>query len=493
MTVGTSAPSLARRVFGGSGLIAVASALARVCALISFPLLSRWLGPAPYGIYSLASTLVGLAATLGLMGLDMAYARHYLDGDADERQAVEAFCWSRALAASLFAALVATGVWVVVARHVAGQDQRLVMVYLPLAICLSALSTLAGTRTRLVGAYRKLAQTTVLAALCSSGLALLVAAAGMRGVVPLLMGGLVTSAVMVLLLGAPRPAMLVGALEQLPPRRRRELWQLGISCAITGPLYWLISSSDRWFLAATASDADVGIYATASTIALMGIMVNSAVHLALFPEASRLYGDGSRAELQQLARLWERLAVVLLIVMLLVGSLGGGALRMLTAVSFHSGTAVIPWLALGAFLYGLAGLGNLPFFLERRMGVVALNWVIAALVCLLANALLIPRFGAVGASLAQCITYGVLVVLTLVGGRGLLALPVHWRRLGTVFLLALVVLAAFNHADLAQAWLELLGKGLALLPVCLGLWLLGSGSSLEDFRQQLLQLSSVLE
>jgi len=476
--------SLARRVFSGSGQISVANGLARLVSLLCFPLLSRWLGPAPYGVYSLAATMVGLASTAGLLGLDMAYARYYLDAQSPDQPAVEAYCWTRAAAAAVLCALPATLFWLVLSQRFTPLDRTTIAIFLPVAIVLSVLSTMATTRIRLKAQYGRLATAVASAAVASSLVSLLLAALGVRGVVPLLLGALTTSALSLLLLGLPALAGLHGTARRLNRTKRHELLKLGMSCAVTGPLYWLISSSDRWFLALNHSEAEVGIYSIASTLALMGIMVNSAVHLALFPEASRLVNQSSGDDTLRLARLWEQLAVVLLVVMVLVGSLGGPLLRLLTAPSFHSGTAYIPWLACGAFFYGLAGLGNLPFFLVGKMNRVAAFWGLTAGLCLILNSLMIPLFGGLGAAVAQMLTYLALSLLTLAAGRSLMALPLRWGRLGLALVLGLAGLVGSTRMTITNPLAELTLHLMASVLLGLALaWLISPDAIARLFMQ----------
>ena len=485
----SDATSLARRVFSGSGQISAANGLARAVALLCFLLLSRWLGPAAFGVYSLAATFVGLASTVGLLGLDMAYARYYMDPQSQDRLEVEAFCWTSAAAASLLSAVLASLLWLLLSQRFAPLDRASVFVFLPLAIVLSVLATMATTRVRLQANYTRLAVAVAVSAVASALLSLLLAAAGLRGVLPLLLGALATSALCLLMLGMPPLRRLGSSGGRLNVARRRELLKLGLSCAVTGPLYWLTSSSDRWFLAWNYSEAELGLYSLASTLALVGILVNTAVHLALFPEASRLVSQSSGEQTVRLARLWEQLALLLLVVMLLVGSLGGPLLRLLTTPSFHSGAAYIPWLACGAFFYGLAGLGNLPFFLLGKMNRVAVYWGVAAALCLVLNGLLIPRFGAMGAAVAQMVTYLTVCGLILSSGQALMSMPLRWGRLCLALVIGLVALAGLASLRLAAPWLELIVNGGASLLIGLSLAVLISRDAVARLFAQLRRIS----
>lgn len=433
---------LARRILGGSSQISLASASARVISLVGFPLLSRWLGPAPYGVLSLVGTLVGLASNVGLLGLDMSYARFSLDGDRDQKE-IEAFCWTRAFFASLLLALVSSVVWQFIRIDWGIRDAAVVALFLPPSIIVAVLATMSTTRARLSSSYRRISVAMVSSAMIALVASLFVSWLGVRGVAPLLLGAFLSSGLILVFLGTPSPTELVRGIGSLPVSRRNQVYKLGFSCAVTGPLYWLISTSDRWFIARWAGESELGIYSIASTIALSGIMINSAVHQVLFPEASRVYGRGE-GELNGLARLWEALTGLLLVVMIVIGCLGGDILKILTAKSFHSGSEYVPWLAASAFFYGFAGLGNLFYFLEGRMSRVVIFWIVSAIVCFVSNFLLVPVLGASGAAIAQFLAYGALAFQTVLFGSLLSPMSLRWPRVLGAIAIAIAFLVFCN-------------------------------------------------
>jgi O-antigen/teichoic acid export membrane protein len=454
------AHSLTRRVFSGSAQISLASALARGFSLLTIPLLTRWLGPTAYGVLSLAATIVGLASTLALLGLDLAYARFFLEADPQEQKQVEAFCWGTALLSSAVMTLVVSLGWSVLSTQWGFASRQSITLFLIPAIVLTNLATMATTRARLAGAYRKLSVAILLSAAIAAVFSLGLAAAGVRGAAPLLASALIGLLATLVLLGVPAVARFRGDDFSMSWPRRRELLRLGVSSAITAPLYWLMASSDRWFLAAYSSEAQLGIYSVAATLAATGLILNTAVTLTLFPEASRLYVQQSPGERVQLARLCERLALALLLVWAAIATLGPPVLRLLTAPSFHGGMAYIPWLAAGVLFYGLAGLGNLPYFLMGKMESVVLFWVMAVVVNLLSNWLLVPHLGGLGAAIAQALAFAVLALLTLNLGRHVLAMPIRWLWLGTAALSALVWIVISVLWSLREGWLDLALKSL---------------------------------
>ena len=135
---------------------------------------------------------------------------------------------------------------------------------------------------------------------------------------------------------------------------------------------------------------------------------------------------------------------------LVVASLGGDMLRLLTHHNYHSGAAIIPWLAGGVFFYGVASLATTGIWIAGKMKWAAYFWLLGAMLNLFLNIFLIPIGGMLGAAISQCISYlSIAVAVGLMSWR-LYPLDVRWLRLGTAVLggtLAGAVMSISWHAN----------------------------------------------
>jgi O-antigen/teichoic acid export membrane protein len=426
--------SFTRQVVAGTGIVTVAGVGGRMLTMLTVPLLSPLLGPAPYGVAALVGSVVSLAGVLALLGIDMAYTRFYLQEDERYRTSVEAFCWRFAASGAIGVALLAACAWCCWgARWL--DDHRTVGAYSAAAVVLLVATTMANTRIRLLGNYRRLALTLFLGALASSLVSICLAYLWRRDAWPLLLGTAAASLTTLVLLRGPSPRVLLGP-SGLPAGIGRAVIMLGLAGSVTAPMYWIISSADRWFIARYASTRELGIYSVASSVATLGLMLNSSLTLTWFPEASRVYGREGEASLALLGRLWSRLVAGLAIVWLAIVAGGGDILRLLAAPAFHSGAQYIPWLASGVFFYGLAAMANTALLLESKMRFAAYAWLAGALGCLALNFAMVPRLGALGAAMVQCATYAFIAGVILVISHRILTLPVPRLRLTLALLIA---------------------------------------------------------
>lgn len=440
--------SLARRVLGGAGLMTAAGGLARLLSLLTVPFLSHALGPVPYGVAALAGNVVAIASTLALLGIDMAYARHFLQDDPDVRARVETFCWRFALTGATLAAVIVTFAWHFDGARWLGSDHQAVTPFFAPAILLSVIVIMATTRVRLAGNYRLLAVSVIAAAVAAALVAVGLVLYGESHEWALLAGALAGSVTTLALLGMPGAVALMRR-SGLEPGKRRALISLGIAGSVTAPMYWVISSADRWFLAAYVDAAAVGIYSMVANVALAGLMLNSSLTLSWYPEISRAYAQDSADALMPLGKLLGRLIAGLAVVWVCICAIGGDLIRLLTPSEFHVGTPYVPWLAGGVFFYGLATMANTGFFLTNRMRTVAYFWLAGALLSLLLNQMLVPRLGGYGAAVAQCGSFAFIALGIFWSSRGVLRIPVERLRLSICLLLGLAA-----GALLSSAWAD---------------------------------------
>jgi O-antigen/teichoic acid export membrane protein len=439
------AHSLAARVFGAAGAISAAGVLVRLVALAAAPLLTRLLGPVPFGAAALIGTLASLLAGVGALGLDFSYSRYFLAEAGDERYAVERFCWRMVLLLGCAASVAGAAVWVYVAAPHTGADPRLGWLVAAFVL-LTVLTTLSQTRARMRSEYLRLALAVLVTGVVSTGGTVALALAGWRSAFALVLGTVAGLAAGVAVAGVPRPGELARG-SGLAPAQRRAVLALGLPNALTTLLYWVMTSADRWAIAWFLPGAVLGSYSFAATLAATGLMLNSGLMLVWFPEAVRTFEAGAAASQAVLGRLWSRLVMVLAVCWLAVVMAGGDVLRLLTDPRFHGGAAYIPWIAGGVFFYGLAQMSATAMVLKKDQKPQAVWWTIGAALCVALNVALVPRYGALAAAAAATASFAVIAVGVLWVSERWLPLEVEWVRL----LAALVAILAMGIVGL-PAW-----------------------------------------
>jgi O-antigen/teichoic acid export membrane protein len=405
--------SITRRIFGATAIVTLAQGFVRLFGIISAPILTRVLGPVPYGEMALINTITTLATTISLFGIETSYARNYYCGDRSQTLSVEQFCWRFAFGSAVVVGLLAC--LVIAAVLPAGMDiSETMLVTIGILIVVGVTQQMSLVRARLQGFFRRLSLAIVIAGIVSTATTIVLAIYWRRDVWPFLLGALSGVSVLVAMTGTPRMSVLVRR-SSLGSRERREIVSLGFPVVFTAVMYWGMNSSDRWFIAAYRDQYSVGVYSFVYVIASVGLMLNNAITMTWQPEAYRAYEENNTTSKYVLGRLWARLVAMMLIVWLAVASSGG------------------------VFFYGVSTLANTGMLLSRDIKPAAYCWVLAGILNLLINITAIPRWGAIGAAVSNCSSYAFVAIAIMTISQRRVALDIPWRLLITTSLVVFVM------------------------------------------------------
>jgi O-antigen/teichoic acid export membrane protein len=477
---------IVKKVFGASAIIILASGLNRLFAILAAPVLTRVLGPTPYGVMALVGTATSLASTFSLLGIDMAYVRFYFSETNVTGHAVETFCWRCAIFSSVTVGVLSICLWWLLLGK--PYNNFLIALMVGLTIILFVINTMSQTGARLREKYRRIGFAIIVsgisATLTTIGLAMLWRADEW----PLLIGfafGIVMNAVIT---GFPRGSSLAKP-SGLTPKEKWSIIKLGLPGLVTGTMYWILSSSDRWFLKHFWGEQVVGIYSFAYNVAIIGIIVNTAMVLTWFPESIRVYEKDSQGASRVLGEVWGGLALLLCLVWLMVASIGGDTIRLLADSRFHGGAAYVPWIAGSVFFYGMAQLANTGLLISKNMKPVAQLWFIGGVLNLILNYFVIRGWGAYGAAIINCISFGFVYFGVTWRSMRYFKLNLAWEKLfgaaGIVLICGVFMSTAWHPYPLISICLKLpvyLGISLCLAWLIVPSWVRQIGVHLKEYR-----------
>ncbi|KQW83904.1 lipopolysaccharide biosynthesis protein [Brevundimonas sp. Root1279] len=399
-----------------------------VVGFLAIVLFTRILSPEEFGRYALAFSVMTLAHVAVFSWLEAAMARFWAaETPGPGMSAHFAGLYRSAFALSAVFLVVCGAVlalWpgdplfrIALAAGLAGAPAR-------------CLVKLAQERFRAAGEIAKAAGLDM--AIAVGGLAIGVgfAWAGLGGAAPLLGLGLAPLAAL--------PFVLPGELRQagggtFEHARVRGYALYGYPIAASLALTVVLASTDRFLLAAFMDEAAVGAYHAGYSIAnrtldVLFLWLGSAGQPALVMALER----GGADRLKEAAR--EQLSTFMLIglpaaagVALVARPLAevliGEELRVAAA-------SITPWIALSALLYGLtAYYFGQAFTLGRKTKHLLAAMAVPAVLNVVLNLILVPRFGLIGAAWATAASFGVGLFATMILGRRIIALPVPWANL----------------------------------------------------------------
>lgn len=365
--------------------------------------IARYLGPEGYGLLSFAGSYVMLFSALALFGLESLVVRELVT-DSDHRATILGTTFLIRLVSGTLAYLLAL-VMILVLRP--GDSVALLLVALLGSSLLFQATEVIDLwfQSRVESRYAVMVRVAAFLLSSTAKLACVLAGASLTAVV------VATAAEALLVAGGLVVVYLhtAGRLRswRWDNTRFRSLVSSAVPMVLSGIVLMVYLRIDQVMLGALAGEAEVGFYAAAVRISEVWYFVPAAIVSSLFPRIVELRASDRVQFEQRLQRLYNLLAFLGYAVALPVTLLAPWLVQLLFGSAYQPSApllAVLIWAGLFA---------NLT--VARNAHFIALDWGRAQLwtasagaaANILLNLLLIPRYGAMGAAVATCLSYWV--------------------------------------------------------------------------------------
>lgn len=366
---------------------------------------TRLLAPEEFGRYATVLAGVGLANVVIFQWLRLVLGRFY---PAAEHQDDPKRFLAGILAIFLTLAVAVTGVGVLLALWLPDPAwQRLLALAVPLLLAQAwfELNLRLATARLEPSRYGRLLGSKAVIALTVGGV---LAWIGFGAAAPLI--GLLVAHFIAFLLFAFLTWQGVGPRWPEAALLRAQL-RYGLPLTVTFALGWVVSGSDRLLLAWLIDERTVGVYTAGYDLAFQSltlflIIINTAASpLAI----NALEKQGTNEARLQLAQNGELIIAAALAGAVGLVILGAQLVALLIGEEFRAeALLVLPWVAVAAALAGVKSYYfDFAFHLGRNSRLLVITGAIAAIVNLVLNVMLIPKFGMIGAAWATLTAFGV--------------------------------------------------------------------------------------
>lgn len=455
--------------------------------LLLLPVFTRYLSPTDYGVLTMLLIVDGVARAVFRWGVDIAFMRLYFDCASDaarQRLASTLFFFLLVVNGSLLLVGLLLAGWLGV--HLIGEAHHGVLIGIALVDAfVSGFFFIPYQVLRIREQSRQYITFTITRSIANvTGRLALVVGAGM-GVVGIVISDLVVTLIMTVLLArlfTPliRPTFSTEVL--------REGLQFGLPRIPHNIAQQVMTVADRYILKAYGTLADVGLYAIGANFGLALKLALAAFESAWTPFFLGVMRDADAP------RTYGALAtyVVACLVLLVTGvcALAGDAVRLFTAPEFHAAARVTPWIAIAVLFQGLYLVGSIGLIITKRTKAYPVATGSAVTVNILANLLLVPRFGMMGAAWSSVIGYATLAVIASTLAWRVYPIRYEWSRLARIAAAGIVAYlsAAYVIPESVPPALGLLLRSTTVAAVYATLlWL--TGFLTADERQALFKTS----
>jgi O-antigen/teichoic acid export membrane protein len=401
--VNTPTPSVSKGILS----VAAWSAIKIAASALASPLLARYLGPEGYGQYAYFLALLFLASPLANLGISAMLTRHIAErpGDAVWRTRLAIFAVGMMLLGT--AGVSVLMVWLI-GSHPETNADTLPLIVVVIGAMLSeqlwffARGVLYGLRQE-----SSFAAPAAWGAVLGPSIGLIFAWLGW-GVVGVLLGLCLANFFVAAVTLRSAFRFLTWCWPRLDPAwPAHQLLTFSLSSMLFTTLSLGLYRADAILIRYLSTDTQAGLYAGAVQWSEFVWFVSLAVEAVMLQSTTRWWVEGHLDAIGDLLnRALRYVAVGTAFLLVLVVALAEPILRWYFGADFAAAAPALRWLAPGVFSFALARV--MWPVIQARGNVWPLVVTITAAVGLnvLLNLWLTPRWGAAGAAVATCISYG---------------------------------------------------------------------------------------
>lgn len=427
-----------RKFIKSSGVYALASVINPLISLMLAPFLTHSLSTRDYGVFTLLNTIIGLTTGITQLGIGSAFFRAY-NFDYTERNERQSVVATATFLLFIISTLMATGAIITApffAYHLLGHTSlsRLIAIAGVIVFLQNlAVPSFAWLRAESCALFYSLLSignilTTLLANIVLVGLlhwgiegALIATGIGYIGVV------FCTLSIIIFRVGIKIRIDIA-----------RNLLGFGWPLVFSFVSYWVLQLSDRYLLSRLSSLEETAKYAIAYTLGTAISVVILGPFTLAWPTTMFTIARGKDAP-YMFQKVFRWLSLFLLLAALSLSFCGVLMLNWFFPAAYHSVAFVIPIVSASMVFYGIYYIFMIGANIKRKTWTSSIFTTLAAIVNLLMNLALIPRYGAMGAALSTLVAYIVLASSAYIVNQKLYPIAFEIERFVLAFLAGVVL------------------------------------------------------
>lgn len=399
-----------KKLIKNTTIYALGDIIPKFISFISFPILTRYLIPADYGIVNYINALTTFLLAIGFLCSNTYYLVHYYRCETVEDQ--------KKLLGNLFSFVIAFNVFIMVIFLLFGKPVFALIgskvefyPYIVLAVVYNFFNIFAVLPSAL---YRLLEKPMMLTIINVA-----------NGVVTMILTFVLVIHYKMAALGVLEANLIVSFLFLfifLYTIRRHVTWnfnfpQIKQILAFSLPLvpgtiaYYITSLSDRVLINKYLSLNDLGIYGTASTLSLVLIIFSNGAYKAFEPHIFKRWGgDGFERTFESIRNVFM---YILLVGVLCLSVFSKEFFEIMTSSKFHEAYWYVPMIIIGVYCSSIGMLYGTIITAKGKTKISSLINTVGAVISILLNVLLLHKFGLIVAALVSSFTITVMMSISI--------------------------------------------------------------------------------
>ena len=197
-----------------------------------------------------------------------------------------------------------------------------------------------------------------------------------------------------------------------------------------GLLQQVMFVADRYVLRVFSVLSEVGLYQMGASFGMALKLVLNAFEYAWAPFYFQTMKTPDAKATFRLVTTYGVAGLTLLVAGL--AAVGPEIVRWVMPPQFHGAARIVPWIGLGVGFHGVYLLTSIGLNITKATRYYPVATGAAAVTSIVANLLLVPRFGSLGAAWSNAAAYGVMASTAFVLSQRVYPIPLEWGRLARI-------------------------------------------------------------
>jgi O-antigen/teichoic acid export membrane protein len=433
-----------KKLFKESLVYGLSRYIGKFIGIFLLPLYTAVLQPSDYGILDLLGTITIVSTFLIISGTDTALGYFYYRKEYayEKKEMVSSSLWLRiffSLTVFIIIALLSKNISLLIF----GRDYSLFIIITGLTIVFSSIYSFLFDLLRFEvrpWMYSIISTAVILIQILLNIYFVLILSEGVKGVLIANVIGYFIFFIITIVYVFKKYGM------KLSKKWIKRIFNYGFPLIGTGIAVWVLSSTDRYFLAHYTDLSSVGIYAVGMKLASFLGLIAGALQLAWGPFAANIQYEPE-------AKIVYRKVFVLFFIINIMAVFGISMfsidiLKVFTQPAYYSAKVVVPFLCIATVLSSAYFIVAIGIGLTKKAQHTVWITLIGASINLLLNYLLTPVYGVIGASFALMCSYFVIFILTLLMSQKHYPIPYNYSKVIFLFIPAAVIIGLSYYFNL---------------------------------------------
>ena len=441
----------------------IGSIITLLLGFVSSPIITRLINPEENGKFSMFNTITNLLLVIVLLGLDQAYVRYYYEEEEENRGNLLRKCIKIPIIINIFVAILIILFYKPISMYIVKEQSINLGILLIINLLISIVSRFAFLQIRMQQKAKLYSLLNILMKLLNLIFVLLIFLVYKNNYITLILAMLFTNIIVTLLaVFLERKEWLNKGSRQLKISNK-DIIRYGFPLVFSMAITWIFQAIDRIAIKEFCGYLEVGLYSGAMTIIALLNAVQATFTTFWTPVAFERYSIN-----QDDTEFFTKINKIVVVVMLFI-AIGliscKDIIVLLLGSKYREAVFIFPYLVFMPIMYTISETTVVGVNFKKQPKYHIYIAIISALVNLVGNLILVPKFGAVGAAISTGLSYIVFFIARTYFSKKFYSVNYNLKKfaIATIMVYILAAYSSFYKFNMIILILTILNLGIILV------------------------------